>query len=363
MVFKHIFYVSSSEQLVDDLGKKTLVGLKVILLWSGSQNFQLPCGCYVTSNRELYKSSADTILFDWKQLLVNENRSIPGIKRPGQTWIWYNREPPSTSFVDLDIDPYWLKSIENLFDCWISYRNDSDFVHHRFDIVPSSSSISSSSLANSKKQKRRKMSLTNKKRNVAWFVSHCNAESGRDDFAKQLAKFIDIDIYGDCGAFKCSKINPDLCYQMVEDDYKFYLSFENSICRDYVTERLSNVLKYNIVPIVFGGFNYSSLLPPDSFINAFDFDSPSKLSDYLKLVANNQTAYNQYFNWKSKYQVVEKPFNSVLCDICDSMKVQLHDEPICHHDNNKTLTNWYFNEANCFQWDPNMKLIPVDYKL
>ena len=55
---------------------------------------------------------------------------------------------------------------------------------------------------------------------------------------------------------------------------RFYISFENAICADYITEKTYNALKLNTVPIVLGGVNYTSLLPPGSFINAAQFITP-----------------------------------------------------------------------------------------
>ena len=54
---------------------------------------------------------------------------------------------------------------------------------------------------------------------------------------------------------------------MMEQDYKFYLAFENSICHDYITEKFYNALLYRTVLIVFGGANYQALAPKGSFIN------------------------------------------------------------------------------------------------
>ena len=56
-----------------------------------------------------------------------------------------------------------------------------------------------------------------------------------------MKKLVDVDIYGKCGKLKCSRTNETECYLQVEQNYKFYLSFENSVCEDYVTEKFFNV--------------------------------------------------------------------------------------------------------------------------
>ena len=81
---------------------------------------------------------------------------------------------------------------------------------------------------------------------------------------------------------------------MVERDYYFYLSFENSICADYVTEKFFNAMTKNIVPIVFGGTDYhgSAGAPPHSHINAFkDFKDPKQLALYLHSLIEDHEKY------------------------------------------------------------------------
>jgi hypothetical protein len=40
---------------------------------------------------------------------------------------------------------------------------------------------------------------------------------------------------------------------MVLKDYKFYLSLENALCKDYITEKFYLALASGVIPIVYGG--------------------------------------------------------------------------------------------------------------
>lgn len=71
----------------------------------------------------------------------------------------------------------------------------------------------------------------------AWFVSNCGAPNGRMDYVLQLKKFARVDMYGMCGPLKCTRLSNGNCFEMLKKEYKFYLAFENSNCRDYITEK------------------------------------------------------------------------------------------------------------------------------
>ena len=88
---------------------------------------------------------------------------------------------------------------------------------------------------------------------------------------------IQVDVFGACGSGKCED-----CPVTVERDYMFYLSFENSLCDQYVTEKLWQWLKKDIVPVVMGQHNYSAIVPPHSVINAMDFPEPKDLASHLR---------------------------------------------------------------------------------
>ena len=114
---------------------------------------------------------------------------------------------------------------------------------------------------------------------------------------------------------------------MLEKTYKFYLSFENSICEDYITEKVWNILKLDIVPVVLGGADYASLLPPHSYIDVANFTSPKALAAYLKQVANDDDLYRSYFRWKRDYYIAGQDRDCALCEFLSSRKSEKYILP------------------------------------
>ena len=97
-------------------------------------------------------------------------------------------------------------------------------------------------------------SLAKSRKLAAWFVGNCDSESKRELYVQELQNHIDVDIYGKCGPLRCPddpniydpRMRPE-CYEMLEKNYKFYLSFENNFCQDYVTEKLFNILQLQVI--------------------------------------------------------------------------------------------------------------------
>lgn len=127
---------------------------------------------------------------------------------------------------------------------------------------------------------------------------------------------------------------------MLERRYKFYLSFENSYCTDYTTEKLFNVLKRNIVPIVYGGGNYSSVAPPHSVINVEDFENVESLANYLEYLGSNVTEYLRYFEWKKHYYI-SKSRNPTVCKLC-----QMLNDPNEPSKSYEDINEWWFSNNN-----------------
>lgn len=139
---------------------------------------------------------------------------------------------------------------------------------------------------------------------AAWFVSNCkSAPSQRQQLVQKLQQHsIDIDVYGKCGNLSCPH-DSHLCDEMLSTTYKFYFSFENSLCLDYITEKAFKIMKQNVIPVVYNGANTSRFLPPYSFIDANAFATAEDLANYLKFLTNNDEEYVKYFWWKKHYKV------------------------------------------------------------
>jgi len=62
---------------------------------------------------------------------------------------------------------------------------------------------------------------------------------------------------------------------------------------------------------------YEKRSPPHSFIHVDDFRSPQHLAEYLNYLDVNNTAYQEYLNWRFDY--VHKCKSNVLCDVCKKL--------------------------------------------
>lgn len=75
---------------------------------------------------------------------------------------------------------------------------------------------------------------------VAWAATHCRTLSGRERFVKYLNFDIPVDIYGQCGSLGMRENverQTRFLKNFLVEPIKFYLAFENSFCREYVSEK------------------------------------------------------------------------------------------------------------------------------
>ena len=96
--------------------------------------------------------------------------------------------------------------------------------------------------------------------NILWRFCKLICVNDQDIEATGL---INVTIYGKCSTR--GEKTEDAFKNL--DNYYFYLSFENSLCDDYITEKFFKMLKQNIVPVVMGAPRKVSYLYCKIFTN------------------------------------------------------------------------------------------------
>ncbi|XP_047739154.1 alpha-(1,3)-fucosyltransferase 7-like [Hyalella azteca] len=294
--------------------------------------------CPVSSCELVYDhrnlATADAVVF---HLLDFTNTSdLPQERPTGQSWVVVTLEAPPIAAMH-PVDYGRLRGVIN----WtMSYRRDSEIVVPYGRTVPKEL-LDTKINEQESLESRDFWSEKTSGHYVAWMVSHCATDSRREWYVKELAKYIKVDVFGKCGFKKCGKnisiktigsFDQDSCND-ITSKYFFYLSFENSICEDYVTEKLFMPLQLGVVPVVLGGADYNAIAPPESFVNALDFPTPEKLAQALLSIAANRTLYNRFFKWREHYSVqLGHPFDPMICDLC----ARLHGLPQQHERIQKT---------------------------
>ena len=249
--------------------------------------------CNFTKDVTAFRHS-DVLLLNVVTLL---NRTgLPSYRPPGQRWVAYSRESP--------------------------YHTPTDFPQGTFNHTMTYAPFSDIPMLYGECTESINYSLTNtqvdyaagKRHLVAWFVSNCGGQSGRFWFVGLLQKYIPIHIYGDCGDRTCPD---DECDTMLSKNYKFYLAFENSLCRWYLTEKVFRAYEAIVVPVVFGAIDYREHLPKGSYLHMADYESPAALARHMLKLDANDTLYNEMFKWRTKYH-------------CESITSSQQERRICN---------------------------------
>jgi alpha-1,3-fucosyltransferase len=327
-----------------------------------------------------------------------------------QLWMYYALESPRGSMCSSHYKP---TDLDDWFNITATYKSDSDYIvnyspfnnwqdvlddaiflnefkkyylskNEKLLLDPDENIIKNELLIKNKIIKEKKQAP------VVWFVSHCETSSRREFYVNEMRKYIDIDIYGKCGSYfsnslpdPCASSNeePQKCFNRILNSYKFYLSFENSLCDDYITEKYwklykaNTIFNVNLLPITRGATEsqFKRVSPPNSYINAYNFDSAKALADHLNYLNGNDTAYLEYFNWKIDFyknlenqvknskKILEQNIGyidkstflmtverSPFCIMCS----KLHNETYMENKNNKNkiwkLSEWFGTKTSNF---------------
>ena len=179
-----------------------------------------------------FEITYDKSRFSESDMVVFHARNMPSIdvlnsllnSRPSsQRWVYALWESPNAT---PNTTP-----LNGLFNLTWTYRTDSDFwgPYGRYERL-SQEEIKRNEMAPVTDYTQGKSEL------VAWIVSNCGPQL-RISFVHELKKYIKVDVFGGCsstfGESRSCKGKSSDCIK----NYKFYLSFENALCEDYITEK------------------------------------------------------------------------------------------------------------------------------
>ena len=336
--------------------------LKTILMWNlayGTKEYGIGFGrdnfykykcpdtrCYSTSNRSYLNKieDFDAILFHQRSF---DFQDLPKKRSLHQRYIHWIVESAQYLYMDIHL-------LNGIFNWTMTYRRDSDFYlpygrFHQIKDHPTGDDLEK--YIKEFGIKNRHLAKTNKNvtsLQAAWFVSHCATQARREKYAKSMQKYMDIHIYGKCSRGKtkrtCGREKEMECYEMMDNHYKFYLSFENSICDDYLTEKYFNIFRYNVIPVTFSGGKFSEIAPPHSSINVLDYPNTKSLVKYLETLDNNDELFAEYFWWKDFYEIRNSVEDGAqpYCDLC--ARLNSPNEPNKVYED---MYKWWVTDSHC----------------
>lgn len=324
-----VIYFILNIKILNSFEKKR--GTKFILFWNSffqDSDYKFGFGkdpffscniydCYTMIDRDLIPiDQYDAIVFHGPEYNPISQKDHPSKRSDHQIYVYLSLESPQNGPVKSSLNGY--------FNYTMTHRLDSDIVLSYYAIFDYGGNYTAPqdnpnwTVPNFSNLEKYNEINKQKKLPVAWFVSNCGSQNKREMYVKELQKYIKVDIYGSCGPLNCPRSNERHCFDLL-NTYYFYLSFENSNCKDYVTEKISNALANNVVPIVLGGANYTKFLPPHSYIKASG-TSPKDLAYTLQLLINSPESYAKYFWWNNYYRVFANiQTYPAFCKLCEML--------------------------------------------
>ncbi|CAH2264246.1 jg22485 [Pararge aegeria aegeria] len=308
--------------------------------------------CFFTDDKNYFieQTDFDAVVFGGLDVMNLWSFQMPYKRSPKQKYIFAASEPA-------DNHPVCSPMYNGFFNWTWTYRIDSNLFWGYIVIYDMDGNIVGPSLNIKWLDKydpideNLKIKLSSKSKTAAWFVSHCSTNGGRELYVDKLQKELEVynrvvDIYGKCGNLSCPRDKEASCFKKLENDYYFYLSFENSFAEDYVTEKLLSALHNYAVPVVYGTANYSRFLPPGSYLNARELGAKELARQMSEIIAVG-SKYHDFFRWRNHYVYKETSSEEDICKLCEMMNDEDKVSEVSVWEDFRTWWNGDRYEMNC----------------
>lgn len=267
----------------------------------------ITCGRYTCMYTVQQNVTADLVLF----FLFSLKYDLPK-RPPGQLWAFLNGEAQKS------ITQKTLDDFDGIFNYSLTYLRTSEFADGGYAFASKFYRKSNPTYIDFATVRRKSPYGVSSNVTALWMVSNCQAQppfavqSGRMEYAQKLSQFIKLDVQTRRSTCLNRLMNLSVPLNMADspdyDQYWFYLAFENSLCRDYITEKFWKVITTakSAIPIVMGGLDvsdYERIAPPNSFLHVKNFTSPEHLAHHLKHIVSDDNAFNYYHQWRNEYHL------------------------------------------------------------
>ena len=303
------------------------------------------CNVYVMTSETEGPISADAVVFQGNQV----PSKVPARVNAAQLYVFADSEPPLITHSKTAVQ--MMHDNPEFYNLTITYKRDSDIPAPYGIIIPRNANkriyLQSLQMDKSAENYGRVKTLglpgkdynaifNHKTKSSLWFVSHCLTFSKREQYVERMKHHTQVDLYGLCGG---SRIKHNDTF---DNDYKFYLAFENTFCEDYITEKFFTWYSKDIIVVVFGGANYSLFAPAGTYINAADFPSPEALADFLNKLGSDRERYIGYLKRKDQYQVIteQESVQNAFCGLCWRLNY-----PNRYSYSPKNISHWWFSSC------------------
>jgi hypothetical protein len=204
-------------------------------------------------------------------------------KRPGQRWVALSAESDVVCLRLRD------RAFMQQFDFTMTYRLDSDFPmpYVWTDMIDTL---------------RVPPWHPDKRRDAVIFMSGRADLSFREQYVAELMRHMSVDSYGAVLRNRTLPVDEGRRTKLETiSKYRFTLAFENSKTDDYVTEKFFDALLTGSVPVYLGASNVEKFAPGDGcYIAVSNFSGPRELARYLRHLAMDRAAYEEYLAWKER---------------------------------------------------------------
>ncbi|MEM9557234.1 MAG: glycosyltransferase family 10 [Acidobacteriota bacterium] len=271
---------------------------------------------------ERYEFTEDRSRYDEAVAVIFHIPDLPDTthlrKRPGQIWVAWSMECEA-NYPQL-VDAEFMAP----FDLRMAYPLRSDI---NVNYVPTTLYEGEVGLDHPKSSTRLACS----------WISGLVDNSGREEYLRELARYMEIHFYGSQGDRVLENDQGRPTKLSVVGTYKFDLAFENTLAQDYVTEKFFDPLVAGTVPVYLGAPNVIDFAPTDHcFLDVRHYPRPADLAERLLELDRDDESYAQLVNWRSQpprpgfrefYSVATScPFRR-LCDTLDEIWKQGEVEP------------------------------------